>query len=346
MKRILHIHQRFYPHRGGSTTRLFGLIDSDDINTHIVLAQYEGAGPRRLEYRSIKIFTYKYYWQIPFFIYFISKKEGIDTYHSHNYRPLFFTWVYNITRFKELTWVHELHSMYLPSNKSARLIGFSLLKKPQRLVVLNKAMKDKLFESLGITSEVIYSIPNIPGNNIIGKSKNGDKLVLGYLGSLDSFQGITNIISLANIHRKNPKFQFIIVGGERDEMSTYIDLENMPSNLKYSEAVDISMVGEYYNSFDYLLMLRDSTLTTDYVIPLKPLEASYYGLKTIMYNLPVSDEIKTICGDQIILVRSKEWLEKKLEDLPKYEKKPQTDVIDRIRKFSSIEYKDLYVNNR
>lgn len=342
MKRILHIHQKFFPHLGGSTTRLLGLIQKDEINRHLVLAQYEGFGPRKFQHESISIFTYKYYWQIPFYLWLITKTESLDVYHSHNYRPLFYTWLFTIIKGRNIKWVHELHSMYLPQNRLSSRLGLYLLNKPSKLIVLNYSMKNKLFELVGVESEVIYSVPNIPFAQSTKSNIHDDKLVFGYLGSLDSFQGVMNIVELAKKFKDKNNVEFIIVGGHSSEMAKYVDLKNLPQNLNYEEAIDISLVGNYYKSFDYLLMLRDSSLIADYVIPLKPLEAAYYGLKTIMFELPVCDEIKTLCGNDMILVRSRDWLKSNLDTLPKYLKAPNLEITEKVKQMSTILYDHLY----
>lgn len=324
-KNIVHIHQKFYPYQGGSTQRLLNQLenlDKDHYNIIVISQKLKNDLDYEI-YHGINIIRYSNFFQIFRILLKINKEVGIDLLHSHNYRPSFFTIMTNFILSKKI--IIEMHSIYELKNWFKKFISKILLNSVDQIIVLSNESKRILNDEYKIKTkiEIIYngvdidSFVNSKDNIIkynnevsrfIRESKEKNKILVGYIGSLRSFQGINNVIKIINV-TKNASVNFIIVGGS-DEESRMLAKKIYNKNSYISPFVDKKNVISIYKNLDILLIPRPHTLATQSAIPLKPIEALAAGC--IIYSTKVegmvefnkivkSDKIKFMSTDEMIV---------------------------------------------
>lgn len=283
---VLHIHEKFYPHMGGSTHRLLNLLRGVDMSKFniIVLCLRVNEACDYEEYNEIKIFRFNHYYEIPRLMKKICKKYNVEIIHSHNFRSTFYSKLIN----HKIPQIMEMHSIYEPHNYINKFISKLLYKSVEKVIVLSDTSKKYVIEHYQISAEKITVVLNglFDNNNdeivdsAIAKKIPDDTINLSYIGSLDDFQGIDNIVKLIN-ETTNDNIFYSIIGGEVMESLEVGRKIMRPNNVQVTPYIDSREVPAIYSKTDYLMVLRPSCLMTDTAIPLKPIEALKYGALVI-----------------------------------------------------------------
>lgn len=286
MKRIhiVHVHEKFYPFMGGSTHRLLNLLKSLDNKKFMITIICENSEKTLLQekYLNMNIIRFNHYYEIPFILLMLEKNSKIDILHTHNFRPSMFAMIVNKLFLKKKV-IMELHSIYQTSNNFKQFLGYTLLNMADRLVVLSERSKNYILNSKNVNNkkiDVILNGVNIEHENVedvfynfeLEKIlKNENKIVISYIGSLDDFQGIDNIIEIINsVH--NSKIEFLVIGGSYEE-SKVLTKKLKNKNVFIEPYIDKKYIDTIYKYSDYSFVVRPSMLSTETAIPLKPLEA-------------------------------------------------------------------------
>lgn len=299
---ILHIHEKFYPHMGGSTHRLLNLLQGMDVSEFniIVLCLRVNDASDYEEYKGIKIFRFDHYYEIPSMMKKILKENNIDIIHSHNFRPTFYSKLYN----HKLPHIMEMHSIYEPNGLISKCISKIIYKLVDNIIVLSQTSKEYLINNYSVAKDKIYVVlngllNNEVQNNCVSKLSESipdNTINLSYIGSLDDFQGINNIVKLIGA-TQNPNIFYTIIGGEIDESEELKSKIGKRNNVLIKSYIAGDEVPSIYSKTDYLLVLRPSCLMTDTAIPLKPLEALKYGSYVISTNVggmvELANDLKT-----------------------------------------------------
>ena len=362
-KNIVHIHQKFYPYQGGSTQRLLNQLENLDKEKFniIVISQKMGNEPDYENYHHINIFRYSKFFQIFRILNKIDKEMGVDLLHSHNYRPSFFAVIANIILRKKI--IIEMHSIYDVNNWFKKIVSKILLKSANQIIVLSDESRRILNEEYKLKNEIeiIYNGVDIDSfihsnssfsnfnkelGQFIQNAKGSKKILIGYIGSLRSFQGIDNVVKIIN-EAKNDNVNFLVVGGTQEE-SADLSKKILNKNTCISPFIDKIAVKSVYKNLDILLMPRPYTLATQSAIPLKPIEAlasgnliysTMVGGMVELNNIIKSDRIKFMSvAEMIHEVNSLTYVEKvelmsDHKGLYIFDEKTQTQKLN-----------DLYVN--
>lgn len=312
---VVHIHQKFYPYEGGSTQRLLNqlsFIDKSKYDIYVV-SQKLGDEPTEEVYLGIKIYRYKHFFEIPLILMRLSKKINIDILHAHNYRPSFYTFLFNL--FFKKKFVIEMHSIYSVKNRFNELLGKKLLSKADSIIVLSKKSRSLLINEFDIKQpiNIIYNGVELKqfkhaSSNIldidkelstfVGEPNRRKHIIVGYIGSLRLFQGIDNLVNIIN-NVKNKEIKFVVVGGTDQEISALRErISN--TNVFLRSFVERDEAKHIYKTIDILLMPRPKMLSTDSALPLKPIEAIAAG--NIIFSTDVGGmmELKEITKSQRI----------------------------------------------
>ncbi len=104
----------------------------------------------------------------------------------------------------------------------------------------------------------------------------GGRPVLGFIGSLYSFEGIPWLVrAAARLHREGGQFDLLIAGHGEDEATVReaIAETGSASYIHFLGKVPHDQVQRYYSLIDIMVYPRHSIRLTELVTPLKPLEA-------------------------------------------------------------------------
>lgn len=281
---IVHVHEKFYPFMGGSTHRLLNLLKSLDhkkFRTTIICENSEKTILQE-KYLNMNIIRFNHYYEIPFILLRLEKNYQIDILHTHNFRPSMFAMIANKLFLKKKV-VMELHSIYQTTNNLKQLFGYMLLNMADRLIVLSKRSKEYILNSKNINNreiDVIFNGIDIENENkedVFYNSeleeilKNENKIIVSYMGSLDDFQGVDNVIEIIN-SVYNTKIAFLVIGGSCEE-SKALTKKIQKKNVFIKPYIDKKYIDTIYKYSDYSFVVRPSMLSTETAIPLKPLEA-------------------------------------------------------------------------
>lgn len=332
-KTVVHVHQKFYPYQGGSTHRLLNQlmkINKENFNL-IVISQKLNNEPDEEIYEGIRIIRYKKFHEIIKILIKINRVYKIDIIHSHNYRPSLYASIARVLLNKPF--IVEMHSMYKTKRKLSSIIGMKILKSANKIIVLSNESKRIINEEYQINNlvevEVIYngidinefrnsdSIIDLDDTkllNFITETKNKEKTLFGYVGSIRDFQGIDNIIKIINSVNNNLT-SFLLVGGDSEDVNELkLKIQKNKNNTYIREFVDKSKVKKIYKNIDILLMPRPHTHATNSAIPLKPIEAIAAGKTILATDVKGMRELAEIINSNKILFMSVEEMIKRIND--------------------------------
>ena len=103
-----------------------------------------------------------------------------------------------------------------------------------------------------------------------------DGMVLGFIGSFYSYEGLDLLLKAAVRLRQNGlKFSILLVGGGPEEAGLRAQVRELQldDRVRFAGRVHHSQVARYYRLIDLLVFPRKRMRLTDLVTPLKPLEA-------------------------------------------------------------------------
>ena len=143
----------------------------------------------------------------------------------------------------------------------------------------------------GIPSSKVSIIPNAvdinkftvrQGKNIDFITSNGlnDKIVLGFIGSYYSYEGLQLLIeALPSIIKQIPHIYLLLVGGGPLEhyLHELTERIHLDDNIRFIGQVPHEMITDYYSLIDILIYPRYPMRLTNLVTPLKMLEAMAQG---------------------------------------------------------------------
>lgn len=303
---IVHIHYMFYPYEGGSTSRLLNLIeDMDSLNyMNIVISKKLAQNKNYEVYKNIEIWRYKFTCEIPWILYKINKKRKIDIIHAHNYRPGLWASLSNLVLKKVL--ILEMHSIYKVNFIKHIMVNWEY-RIADKIIVLSNTSKDMLIAD-GVNKNkifVIYNGINIESfRNSTNRLKDLDinlneflrskcsQVTIGYIGSIQAFQGIDNLISIIN-SVKNDYVKFLIVGGNESDVN-HIYKKLINKNVYVRTFVKKEFVSNLYKNIDILIMTRPIISETQSAIPLKPIEALAAGVSVLSTEVEGMLELKKL----------------------------------------------------
>jgi glycosyltransferase involved in cell wall biosynthesis len=308
---VVHVHDKFYPFMGGSTHRLLNLLKNIDYNYFDVTVICENSEnvEKKGKFQNINIIRYDSYIEIPKILKLLNRDKKIDIIHGHNFRPSLFSYITNRVLLKR-PFIMEMHSIYETSNFIKQYIGTILLKKSDRVIVLSNKSKQYLINNDQIEESKISVIYNgIDFNehknyikledDKINKIIKDEKLIkLVYVGSLDRFQGINNVIEVINnVNRED--IAFLIIGGNNNQIH---EVKNRINNVNVNliPYIDSKYVPFIYFNADLLLVLRPSMLSTETAVPLKPLEALINKTKVLSTKVGGMIELQKVLGSDNI----------------------------------------------
>jgi glycogen(starch) synthase len=153
------------------------------------------------------------------------------------------------------------------------------------VVGIARSILDEL-RSRGVEEQKLFHVPNgvdtikfqpIPRNQALtAKFGIGDVPVLGFIGSLFYFEGISWLVRAAvELYRRGARFKLLIAGhGEdADAIRKVIVDSNAHDYVLFVGKVLHDEVRNYYSLIDIMVYPRRSIRLTELVTPLKPLEA-------------------------------------------------------------------------
>lgn len=304
---ILHIHEVYYPYKGGSAIRIQKLLDEQVSNNLLpndnmyVLCTYKGVEevmglPRKEVINGVNVIRINNIKLIGLYTLYLSLFLNINHIHVHNSR--IFWLVYPFIFFKKI--ILEIHSLRNLKGYKNKLQNLSL-RLCSKLIVLSETTCNYLVKKGVDESKVVvvrngvdYSLLNLQKikNSQNEELKDVKKLV--YAGSFYEWQGIITILELAiKIKANNDKLRIELIGEGplKNEVRKFID-DNFLHDILFIE--DYLPASKLHNSlleFDVFLFLRPKRRETELTFPLKILEVGAIGLPIIMTKRPAHLEI-------------------------------------------------------
>ena len=180
-----------------------------------------------------------------------------------------------------------------------------VISKSAGIIVHSEIFAYKLEVKRNIKPRKIFIIP--PGIQIkliknikkrCPRKDRGDRLILGFLGSLEPWQGADMLCDISNILEKlNYPNEILIIGDGRLKWSILEKCKNkvtITGFLPHQEALCMAR-----KMFDVLLLPRIESDTTNATIPIKIVEAIALGIPVVATRLRALEELE---GDGVYLV--------------------------------------------
>jgi glycogen synthase len=166
-----------------------------------------------------------------------------------------------------------------------RRLEQQVVQQADAVVGIARSIVDDL-ASRGIAREKLFHVPNgvdteafqpIPRDKALSaKLGIGDVPVLGFIGSLFYFEGVSWLVrAAAELHRRGGRFKLVIIGHGEDaeKIRKEIAENNAAEYVLFLGKVPHEEIRSYYSLMDILVYPRRSVRLTELVTPLKPLEA-------------------------------------------------------------------------
>ncbi|ELJ8549490.1 glycosyltransferase family 4 protein [Vibrio cholerae] len=335
--KVLHVHEKFWPYNGGSTTRLLNLIDTSN-NKHYILARKHCDLLQSVQkLNNIIIIRYKSDFDLLKLImcFFLNRK--IDVFHIHNLRASFLFLPFLIFSRKCIL---ELHSIYLPRSRIKKWISKFATYFYKNILLLSSRSKilfnDNFWGKPKITIiENGVSLSRFKFNrNLTGNLK------ICYVGSLKEFQGVDRFVEIANLIKRSD-MEFHIYGGTASEIEELKQLD-IEGKVQFHGQVQYSEVHHIYAQMDAMLMTRPKMKSTDSAIPIKPLEALSVGLDVFSTDVGGMRELDSILNTDKLKIMSNDELVDSLNVYQRTNKHQVVDLsyFDKITKTKQLE--DIY----
>lgn len=172
----------------------------------------------------------------------------------------------------------------------SRALETYALRRASAVTTICAGLRDEII-ARGISPERVTVIPNAVDpdafsygdavdEGLRGELGLKDKLVLGFVGSFYSYEGLDLLLeAMPRIIGKRADVRVLLVGGGPEQRSLERKAEELglSSHVIFPGRVPHSEVRRYYSVIDVLVYPRRSMRLTDLVTPLKPLEAMAQG---------------------------------------------------------------------
>jgi glycosyltransferase involved in cell wall biosynthesis len=164
---------------------------------------------------------------------------------------------------------------------------FNLRLQLERQCALNAdkviTISEKLSEIIvnwGVLEKNIQVLPNgIESLEDLSKNNGDNNKIpkIGYIGSIVPYEGlITTIQSIKLMKDKGritPKVIIVGDGTDKNNLENYVEKNDLSDYIEFRGKINHDMVNNFYEEIDAIILPRLSSLVTDIVPPLKPLEA-------------------------------------------------------------------------
>jgi len=194
----------------------------------------------------------------------------------------------------------NLSTKVLPKFVLNKLIDFMDLYFSNKIICVSKKMMEYLHSKKGVLLGKMAYVPNgvnleffKPVNDEKVKDRRkllglDDKLVFGYVGAFDKWQGVENFIEDAR-KIEDKDLAFLIVGGEK---------RSRESNIVFIPKIPRAQVPDYYSICDVLVLPRPSRIATEIAAPTKFAEYAAMGKPILTTNVgDAADFVKEYeCG--------------------------------------------------
>ncbi len=162
-----------------------------------------------------------------------------------------------------------------------------------KIIVLNKSQykgNDKM--------EIIYDGANIDfkfkmsKNDLLDKHKLHDRIIIGYIGTLATYEGIENILKCIKL-LNNDKIMFVIIGDGpyKNSMIDYIKTNNISENVLYLGKLKYENAMEYYQIIDMCIYPKKKCELHELKSSYKLIEAMAFKKPVIVSDLKAINEI-------------------------------------------------------
>jgi PEP-CTERM/exosortase A-associated glycosyltransferase len=170
--------------------------------------------------------------------------------------------------------------------RATRLIETHALRRADAVTAICDGLRRDIV-ARGIAADKVTVIPNaVDRNSFAGPGAPDaalaarlgltDKIVLAFLGSFYSYEGLDLLLrALPLMRHPDPNIALLLVGGGPEEGALHrlADQLGLAHNVVFTGRVPHSEIARYYDLTDLLVFPRVSRRLTELVTPLKPLEA-------------------------------------------------------------------------
>lgn len=167
----------------------------------------------------------------------------------------------------------------------SKFIETVLLKRADAVFTICDGLRKEMI-ARGIKKENITVVPNcvdtefftpqVYDTQIAEKHGLNGKVVLGFIGSFYHYEGLDTLIeSFARVSHGNGNVQLLLVGDgpELERLHNKVEQLAMSKQVIFTGRVPHEEVSRYYSVIDILVYPRKKMRLTEFVTPLKPLEA-------------------------------------------------------------------------
>jgi len=128
----------------------------------------------------------------------------------------------------------------------------------------------------------------------ISQIKNSEKIIIGYMGNPRSYQGLDNLLWVAQQIKTKKIFDFklnLIISGNQEDFYKMLDFYGLRDDSLINFNVKHDLVGGIMSKSDVLVIPRPSLKMTEYAFPSKLTEYLATGIVTIVTNVGPVDEL-------------------------------------------------------
>lgn len=231
----------------------------------------------------------------------VARVEGVELIHAHSPslnglpavaagRRLGLPVVYEVRAFWEDAAVD--HGTFAEGSlryNLSRMIETGVFRKVDAVTVICEGLRNELI-ARGIAAEKIGVIPNgVDLKRFAPRARNDDvadryglrgQVVLGFLGSFYRYEGLSLLLdAFARLRTAKPEARLLLVGGgeQETELRAKAEALGLGTSVIFTGSVPPDQVLDLYSVVDVLVYPRQSMRLTDWVTPLKPLEAMAMG---------------------------------------------------------------------
>lgn len=214
--------------------------------------------------------------------------------------------VYEVRGFLEETW-RSRHGIAAGDSERFRMtreIEGWCMRQADRVVTLGEAMKTDIV-ARGANADHVWVIPNAVDPDDFAPQPvdpalradlgfAGTDVVLGYVSSLVSYEGVTYLLdAIARLRERHATVRGLIVGDglERTALEHRAAELGLGDAVRFTGRVPITEVQRYYGQIDVFVVPRTNDQVSRTVTPLKPLEAMALERAVVISDVPALREL-------------------------------------------------------